>query len=261
MHADEIPTDRGLVERLIATQFPQWAELPIRPVASAGTDNALYRLGADMVVRLPRIAGAVKSMDAEQRWLPHLAPLLPVAIPEPLGRGGPGQGYPWPWSVLRWLDGEPPAVDRLADPERLARDLAAFIGALRRLDTAGAPPAGRRGPLAPRDAQTREAIAALSGMVDTDAVTAAWDAALQVPEWQGAPVWLHTDISPGNVLVAGGRLSAVIDWAGAGVGDPACDLPIAWNLLPAGVRDLFRETLDVDDETWARGRGWALSMR
>jgi len=116
MHADEIPTDPGLVERLIATQFPQWAELPITPVASAGTDNALYRLGADMVVRLPRIAGAVESVDAEQRWLPHPAPLLPVAIPEPLGRGGPGQGYPWPWSVLLWLGGEPPAVDRLADP-------------------------------------------------------------------------------------------------------------------------------------------------
>jgi aminoglycoside phosphotransferase (APT) family kinase protein len=260
MHADEVETDTGLVRRRIAAQFPQWASLPVRPVASARTDNALYRLGDALVVRLPRIEGAVQSVDTDHRWLPRLAPLLPVSIPEPLGRGAPGEGYPWPWSVLRWLDGENPAVGQLVDPGRLARELAEFVDALRRIDPADGPRAGRSGPLAPRDTATRDAIKSLHGMLDAQAVSAAWDAALQVPEWDGPPVWLHTDLAPGNILVADGRLSGVVDWAGVGIGDPACDLPVAWNLLPSDVRDVFRGTLGVDDATWARGRGWALSI-
>ncbi len=186
MHADEVETDTSLVRRLLAAQFPQWADLPIRSVPSAGTDNALFRLGSDMVVRLPRIDWAVDSLDNEYHWLPRLAPLLPVAIPVPLARGSSAEGYPWHWSVYRWLEGENPTVDSIDDPRSLATDLAEFITALQRIDPTDGPPAGRGVPLAMRDAQTRTAIEALHGMVDTDAVTAAWDAALEVPEVAGS---------------------------------------------------------------------------
>jgi len=260
MHADEIHTDAQLVARLLAGQFPQWAHLPIEPVSSAGTDNALYRLGDDLVVRLPRIHWAVESLDKEHRWLPRLAPLLPVAIPIPLVKGAPAEGYPWHWSVYRWLDGENPTIDHHGDSRRLAGELASFLTALQRIDPTDGPPAGRGGPLAARDEPTRAAIDALRGMIDTDAATAAWEAALQVPPWTLPPVWVHADLAPGNVLLVGQRLGGVIDFSGLGLGDPACDLAIAWNLLPEGVRDLFRTTLQVDDATWARGRGWALSI-
>jgi aminoglycoside phosphotransferase (APT) family kinase protein len=221
MHADEVAMDAALVRRLVATQFPHWAGLPIVPVPSAGTDNALYRLGEHLVARLPRIHWAVPSVDRELYWLPRLALHLPVAVPEPLGRGEPGEGYPWPWSVYRWLDGENPDVDHLDDAELLATELARFVSALHRMDTAGAPPAGRGVPLAERDAATRSAIDALHGMVDITAVTAAWEEDVRAPTWSGPPVWVHGDLSPGNLLLVGGRLSAVIDFGGLGVGDPA----------------------------------------
>jgi aminoglycoside phosphotransferase (APT) family kinase protein len=260
MHADEVSTDAGLVGRLLAAQFPQWAGLPIERVPSAGTDNALYRLGDDMVVRLPRIDWAVGGVENADEWLPRLARLLPVAVPVPLARGTPALGYPWPWSVYPWLEGENPTVDRLHHPELLASDLAQFIDALRRVALAGGPPAGRGVPLAERDEPTRVAIAALRGMVDTDAVTDAWEAALRTPAWSGRSVWVHGDLAPGNLLLRDGRLAAVIDFGGVGVGDPACDLMPAWNLLPLHTRGGFRTTLGVDDATWDRGRGWALTV-
>jgi aminoglycoside phosphotransferase (APT) family kinase protein len=260
LHADEIHTDPELVAQLLAGQFPHWAHLPVRRVASAGTDNALYRLGDDIVVRLPRIHWAVDSLDKEHQWLPRLAPRLPVAIPVPLAKGVPAHGYPWHWSVYRWLDGENPTIDHHGDPRQLAADLASFLTALQHIDPTGGPLAGRGGPLATRDEPTRAAIAALHGEVDTDAVIAAWEAALQAPPSTLPPCWIHADLSPGNVLLVRQRLSAVIDFSLVGLGDPACDLPIAWNLLPEHVRDLFRTTLGIDDATWARGRGWALSI-
>jgi aminoglycoside phosphotransferase (APT) family kinase protein len=260
MHEDEVHTDVALVRRLLAGQFPHWAGLPIERVPSAGTDNALYRLGGDMVVRLPRIHWAVDDVDKEQEWLPRLAPLLPVAIPLPLARGEPAEGYPWRWSVYRWLAGEHPSVDGLTDAGSLATQLAEFVAALHRIDPTGGPPAGRGVPLRKRDAPTRAAIDALQGAVDTAAVTAAWEAALDVPAWPGPPVWVHGDLAPGNLLTVDGRLTAVIDFGGLGVGDPACDLIVAWNLLPADTRDVFRTALAVDDATWDRGRGWALSV-
>jgi aminoglycoside phosphotransferase (APT) family kinase protein len=258
MHADEVHTDAPLVGRLLAAQFPRWADLPIRPFPSAGTVNAMYRLGDDMVVRLPRIGRYIEDAEKEHRWLSRLAPLLPVAIPVPLAKGTPGEGYPFSWSVYRWLDGESPAVDRLANPSSLAADLAEFVTTMRSLDLADAPPASFRGPLAAHDAAARTAIEESRGMVDTVAVTAAWEAALRAPEWPGPPVWVHADLMPGNLLVLEGRLAAVIDFSAVGVGDPACDLMVAWNLLPAGVRDEFRAAVRVDEATWARGRGMAL---
>lgn len=260
MHADEVDIDASVVQRLLGAQFPQWANLPIRAVPSAGTDNALYRLGEDWVVRLPRIESAVQDVDKEREWLPKLAPDLPLPIPVPLATGTPAEGYPWPWSVYRWLEGENPRVDRLTNPSGVATQLAQFVLALQQIDSAGGPPARRGRPLPVQDAPTRAAIEALGGMIDTAAATAAWDAALEAPQWSGSAVWVHGDLSPGNVLIAKGRLSAVIDFGCLGVGDPACDLIVAWNLLPADQRDVYRAALQVDHATWARGRGWALSV-
>ena len=265
MHSDEVDTDPSLVSRLLADQFPEWADLPIEPVESSGTDNAIYRLGEDMAVRLPRIPGDTATIDKELRWLPELAPLLPVAIPLPLAKGSPGQGYPWHWSVHRWLDGESVNVERMADPVGLAQDLGGFVAALRRIDGAAGPipeQEGSRGlPLARRDAATRDAIVALDGVVDTRAVTAAWEAALRAPTWQRPGVWIHGDLLSGNVLVDGnGRLSAVIDFGCMTVGDPACDVMAGWTLFSAEGREAFRSAIAVDDATWARGRGWALSF-
>ena len=265
MHVDEVETDVTLVRRLLAAQFPQWADLPIEPVPSAGTDNALYRLGDDMAVRLPRIHWATGQVEKEQRWLPKLAPHLPLAIPVPLAMGEPGEGYPWRWSVYRWLEGENTTLEQLDDPHQAAVDLARFITALQHIDAAGGPPPGEhnssRGvPLATRDARVRAAIAALDGMIDSGAVTAAWEAALRAPVWPGAPVWIHGDLQGGNLLAREGRLCGVIDFGCLGVGDPACDLIVAWNFLSAETRDTFRAALAVDDATWERGRGWALSV-
>jgi aminoglycoside phosphotransferase (APT) family kinase protein len=265
MHADEMETDVSLVVRLLTTQFPQWADLPIEPVPSAGTDNALYRLGADMAVRLPRIHWAAEQVDKELQWLPRLAPFLPLAIPIPLARGNPGEGYPWHWSVYRWLEGENATIERIADPRQAAIDLARFIAALQRVDSTGGPPPGphnfsRGEPLAMRNTRTRDAIAALRGELDVGVVTVVWDAAVGAPAWHGPPVWLHGDLQSGNLLAVQGRLTAVIDFGGLGVGDPACDVMAGWTFLTADTRDIFRAALQVDNATWARGRGWALSV-
>jgi aminoglycoside phosphotransferase (APT) family kinase protein len=258
MHADEADIDVGLVRRLVAGRFPAWAGLPVEPVTSSGTDNAMFRLGDDLAVRLPRIAGAAGNVDLERTWVPRLAPHLPVAVPAPVGVGEPTGEYPFPWTVCPWLPGTNPTVGDTA-PE-LAHDLAAFVTALRAVDPTGAPKAGRGVPLAARDAPTRAAIAASDGLVDTAALAAIWADALRIPPWDGPPAWAHADLSPGNLLVRDGRLTAVIDWGAAGVGDPTVDLIVAWNLLPASARPAFRAALDVDDDTWHRGRGWALSI-
>jgi len=265
MHDDEVHTDASLVGRLLAAQLPQWAKLPVTPVQSAGTDNAIYRLGDEMAVRLPRIHSAVLQINKEQQWLPKLAPHLPLAIPLPLAKGKPGEGYPWPWSVYQWLKGENASLERIADPIQAATDLAQFITALRQIDSTGGPLPGahnffRGVPLAVRDAETRAAIANLHGMLDTEAITAAWDVALQSPGWKAEAVWIHGDLQSGNLLAQRGRLSAVIDFGGLAVGDPACDLQIAWNLFSSEARNVFRDLLQVDDAAWARGRGWALSV-
>ncbi|MDX2548531.1 aminoglycoside phosphotransferase family protein [Streptomyces sp. WI04-05B] len=263
MHSDEVEIDASLVRRLIARQFPEWAGLPVERLESAGTENAMFRLGCDLVVRLPRHPGAVGGIAHEQRWLSLLGPRLPVAVPEPLGRGGADEEFPWPWSVFGWLDGRNPAVDALRSPETLARELAGFVRALRRVDAGGGPAHARAVPLSARDTDTRAALARLTGTadrVDTEAVTALWEKALRAPEHAGPPVWAHADLSPGNVLVTEGRLNAVIDFGCTGIGDPAVDLIVAWNLLPAGVRGTFREAVGADDAEWARGRGWALSI-
>jgi aminoglycoside phosphotransferase (APT) family kinase protein len=266
MHPDELTIDAPLVRRLIEEQLPQWSDLRIELVRSSGSDNAMYRLGEDMVVRLPRRDGrTVESLEKECEWLPRLAPHLPLAIPVPLARGAPGAGYPCSWAVYRWLDGETATIDLLDDARRSASDLARFLAALQGIDGTGGPSPGdhnflRGVPLATRDDAVREAIAALRGELDVVALTAAWEAALEGPDWQGPPLWIHGDFADGNLLADRGRLTGVIDWGGIALGDPACDLMVAWSFLPAAARELFRTALAVDDATWSRARGWALSV-
>lgn len=264
MHADEVHTDAALVRRLLAEQLPQWAGLPIAPVPSAGTDNAIYRLGDDKAVRLPRIHWATGQVDKEREWLPRLAPHLPLQLPVQLAVGEPGAGYPYRWAVYRWLEGQSANAAHIADRRQAAVDLAQFIAALQRIDPAGGPGALehnlRGAPPATRDAGTREAIAAMGAMIDADTATQLWEAALRAPAWDRAPVWFHGDLLPGNLLFERGRLSAVIDFSGLGVGDPSCDLMCAWGLFAGESREAFRAALGVDDATWARGRGLALSQ-
>jgi aminoglycoside phosphotransferase (APT) family kinase protein len=262
MHADRVDIDVALVGRLVARQFPQWAELPIEPVAISGWDNWTFRLGQDKSVRLPSAEGYAPQVDKEHRWLPSLAPHLPLPIPVPLAKGLPDEGYPFNWSVYRWLGGESATVERINDLSEFATALADFLTALQRIDPTGGPPAGphsffRGAPLTVYDAETRRAVAALDGKIDADAVTAVWEAALEAT-WNGPPVWFHGDVAAGNLLVRDGCLAAVIDFGCAGVGDPACDLAIAWTLFSGKSREAFRAALPVDGPTWARGRGWAL---
>lgn len=262
MPADTVAIDASLARRLVAAQFPQWADLPVTPVAFGGWDHKTFHLGADMTVRLPSAAAYSQQVEKEQRWLPRLAPFLPLAIPCPLAMGKPSAFYPWPWSVYRWIEGETAKIERIADLRAFATTLAEFLVALQRIDASGGPKAGRHnfyrgGKLTTYDAETRQAIAALDGRIDTGAVTAVWDAALAT-DWQLPPVWVHGDISAGNLLVKNGRLVAVIDFGSSGVGDPACDLSIAWTLLRGDSRNAFRTALPLDRGAWARGRGWTL---
>lgn len=261
MHPDEVGTDADLVRRLIAEQFPQWAGRPVVPVASAGTDNALYRLGDDLVARLPKIAWAVPELERRSKWLPRLAPHLSHEVAVPLAIGEPADGYPWKWSVYPWLAGSNPVVGEVQQPDVLAADLARFILSLRALDPNGGPAAGfsRGGPLERRDETTRRAIDRLDGLIDSDAVTDAWEASLAVTSSADGEVWLHADLAPGNLLVVDDRLKAVIDFT-PGVGLPDCELIIGWNLLPDEARAVLRSALDVDDDAWIRGRGWALTI-
>ncbi|ESX84012.1 aminoglycoside phosphotransferase family protein [Mesorhizobium sp. LSHC412B00] len=260
---DPKPTiDTDLVRRLVNAQFPQWRHLPVRPVAFGGWDNRTFHLGNDMTVRLPSAAPYALQVEKEHRWLPRLAPLLPLPIPVPLAMGEPGEDYPWQWSVYRWIDGETAKTAEIADRRQFAVDLAKFLIALRRIDPAGGPPAGqhnffRGGSLSVYDNQTREALQALEGQIDTQAATAVWDAALAAT-WQGSPVWFHGDVAWGNLLVQNGRLSAIIDFGTSGIGDPSCDLAIAWTFFQGESREAFRAAIDVDEATWARGRGWTL---
>ena len=268
MHADERPLDAAFVRRLLAGQLPALSGLPLSPVPSLGSDNAMYRLGDELLVRLPRwrpskAAGA--RLEKECRWLPWLAPRLPLPIPALVGVGEPADGYPFRWAVLRWLEGEPARLERSGDQERAAADLARFLTCLQAADPTGGPAPGphnafRGVPLGERDRSTREAIDRVGSTAEAAPILAAWEEAVSAPEWEGAPRWIHGDLDARNLLVRDARLSAVVDFGCLGVGDPACDAMAAWKLFTAKPRELFRRELGADDATWARARGWAISQ-
>ncbi|SFP91456.1 Predicted kinase, aminoglycoside phosphotransferase (APT) family [Mesorhizobium sp. NFR06] len=254
--------DTDLVRRLVDAQFPKWRDLPVGPVAFSGWDNRTFHLGDAMTVRLPSAAPYSLQVEKEQRWLPKLAPLLPLPIPTPLAMGEPAEGYPWHWSVYRWIEGDTAKTGRIDDLDAFAVSLADFLVALRGIDPTGGPGPGqhnfhRGGPLTVYDSEARQAIAALEGRIDTQAAAAVWEAALAAT-WHGSPVWFHGDVASGNLLVKDGDLSAVIDFGTSGVGDPSCDLAITWTFFEGASREAFRARIAVDATAWARGRGWAL---
>ncbi|MQY13243.1 hypothetical protein SRB5_33860 [Streptomyces sp. RB5] len=253
--------DAALVRRLLAARFPAWAGLSLREAPDAGSDHVIFRLGDDMAVRLPR-DWAAHQASKDERWLPLLAPHLPLPVPVPLAVGEPGFGFPHRWSVVRWLPGTVATASGLASRPEAATELAGFLRALREVPPPAALGAGSTSDLsawalADRDARTREAIAAVEGVFDTAALTRVWEDALAADPWSGPPVWFHGDFHVGNLLTLNGRLSAVIDFGGLGLGDPACDLMAAWTALTPASRREFRAALEVDDATWARGLGWA----
>jgi aminoglycoside phosphotransferase (APT) family kinase protein len=254
--------DEQLARRLVGSQFPQWAGLPIRPVELSGWDNRTFRLGDELSVRLPSSASYRLQVEKEQRWLPVLAPVLPLPIPEPVAHGAPGEGYPFAWSVYRWIDGTPAAPGAIADEVAFARSLAAFLVALGRADARGGPEPGehnflRGAHVSVYGEETERAVAALGAEIPRGDVLRVWEAAVAT-RWEREPVWFHGDVAGGNLLLRDGRLAAVIDFGSSGVGDPACDTVIAWTLLDGASRDAFRTEYGGDAALWARGRGWAL---
>jgi len=260
-HADEVPTDAALARRLVAAQFPEWAHRPVVAAPSQGTDNAMFRLGDELAVRLPRVPWAAAPLEREYRWLPRIAPHLPVAVPLPRALGRPADGYPWHWTVCRWLVGEHPTVGDETDasaaartPQHdLARDLAAFARAMRDLDPDGAPTTAWPRPVAEEDEFVSGQLAAV-GATELDAF---WSAARSARP-PATRTWIHGDLSPGNLLVADGRLTGVLDFGTMGLGDPASEHRVAWNLLEPDARETYRAAVNADDAEWARARGWAL---
>jgi aminoglycoside phosphotransferase (APT) family kinase protein len=250
------------VRRLVADQFPAWAGLPVVPVLEDGWDNRTYRLGPALTVRLPTAQRYVAAVAKEDRWLAVLAPQLPLPVPLPVGTGRPAEGYPHPWSVRRWLEGRPVRRHRLEDAVAFARDLARFLRALRSVDPTGGPAAGahsfyRGCSLEHYDGETRAALQSLGNAVDRHGLEALWEVALS-STWTGPGVWFHGDVAAGNLLLDHtGTLSAVLDFGTSGVGDPACDLVVAFTLLHGRSREVFRESMGLDDHAWARARGWA----
>lgn len=265
LHDDEVDIDAALVERLVAEQFPAWGGRPAVVVERSGTDNVTFRLGDELAVRLPRTAEKQGQVEMDLTWMPRLAPYVSLPVPEPLGLGDPGAGYPFSWGVYRWLPGEPYDATRV-DGEQAAYAIAEFVRSLQEVDVTGAPvpPAGdvfaRGTPLHPRDELFREALDELRDFFDTALVLDAWEASLAADTWDGVPKWIHGDLMPGNVLVADGKISAVIDFGTARAADPAGDVLAAWWLFDHHSRQTFRTALSVDSETWSRSRGWALSL-
>jgi aminoglycoside phosphotransferase (APT) family kinase protein len=260
MHPDELGINEPLVRSLIDEQFPEWRDLRLRAI-SWGTVNAVYRLGEELAVRLPRRAEWASNLEQEVRWLPVLAPSLPLPIPEPVALGAPSEDYPLTWAVYRWLNGTPMLEAVRVDQSAIADELAAFVTAMQRIERPSDPPVSNRSvPLAEHDKAIRASIPQLAADgIDVAAVSAAWEHALAAPGWCGPPVWLHGDLMPTNLLVRDdGALAGVLDFGVCTTGDPACESLLAWMTLTPPARAYYRKLVEIDDAAWARARGWAL---
>ncbi|MBS0651634.1 MAG: aminoglycoside phosphotransferase family protein [Verrucomicrobia bacterium] len=262
MEVNPLRIDAGLVRSLVAAQFPQWKELPVQPVALSGWDNRTFHLGDQMLVRLPSAKEYAFQVEKEHRWLPKLAPQLPLPIPVPLAMGEPAMGYPWKWSVYRWLEGETAATAPIDDLKKFAADLADFLNALQKIDPEGGPLPGpenfyRGGQIKVYEPEMLQALVLLKNRIDVEAARGVWEKALATT-WSRPPVWIHGDVSGGNLLVQKGELRGVIDFGQVAIGDPACDLSMAWTMFSGESREAFRSKLCLDEGTWMRGRAWTL---
>lgn len=261
MHENEFFIDTKLVHRLLDSQCRQWTHLSLESVISSGTDHALFRLGKELVIRLPRLDGAINNINKEWEWLPQISPFLKTPISEPLFKGTSTEFYPYPWLVSPWHQGSNPLLEQENEYEQLAKDLASFINQFHTIPLVNGPYSRRGVPLKAFDEETRNAIQQLDGEIRTKQVTKIWEHFLELPYWQKAPVWVHGDLLPGNIIIDNNRLNAVIDFSDLGVGDPACDLIVAWSLFNRNSRIVFKKhLLDLDEQTWQRGQGLALSI-
>lgn len=261
MHENELEIDEDLVRTLLQSQCPDWAHLPLKAVPSSGTEASLFRLGDNYVVRLPRLAGADANINKEYEWVPKIAQQLKTPLSLPLFKGHAHPTYPSSWVISQWNDGVNPPFEQENEYGLLAQDLGHFINKFQRLDLAHGPLSRRGVPLNQLDQQTKRALDELQGEIDCHKVANLWDQLISIPLWPHDPVWIHGDLLPGNILIQDNRLKAVIDFSDVGIGDPACDLIIAWALLNPPSRKIFQTTLENKDEnTWQRGRGWALSI-
>ncbi len=261
MHKNELEIDEELVRMLLKTQIPNWANLPLKRIPSSGTDNALFRLGNEYIVRLPRLLGANDNILKEYVWVPQIAQLLKISISKPLFKGTSGEIYPSFWMIIRWSEGYNPDFEQENEYRLLAKELASFLNELHGIELTNGPFSRRGVSLKEIDQETNNAISQLEDEIDIQAVTQLWEGLRDVPFWNKAPVWIHGDFLPGNILIQNDHLSAVIDWSDVGIGDPACDLIIAWSLLNKNSRKIFKGSLEnMDEDTWQRGRGWALSI-
>lgn len=261
MNAKQVLIDKSLVHH-VSTQFPEWKNLTITPVEPGGWDNRTFRLGKNMLVRMSSAKRYEYGIQKEQKWLPKLAPHLPLLIPYPIALGKPDLAYPYEWSIYRWIEGETAEKGPISNYANFAISLAQFLIALQNIDSTNGPMAGahnfyRGGSLRVYDSEMRQAITLLKGKIDKKTVIEIWESALAT-SWNQSPVWVHGDISPGNLLVKNGQLYAIIDFGGLAIGDPACDLGITWTFFTGESREIFRKTFSFDSETWARGRAWTL---
>lgn len=251
-----------LVKQLIIEQFPVWSDLEIKPVKLSGNDNRTFHLGDNMSVRLPSAECYVPQVEKEHKWLPILANKLSLPVSKPLAKGSPSKYYPWPWTINEWIDGESSSKENISDLSQFAKDLGQFLKEFQSIDANGGPIAGkhnffRGGDLAVYDKETRDSIDQTKEFFNKDLLTDIWQLAL-CSKWEREPVWVHGDIAPGNLLVKNGKLCAVIDFGILGVDDPSCDAAMAWTFFDTNSRNVFKNVLNFDENTWHRARGWAL---
>lgn len=259
LHDDELEINDNLVRNLICEQFPKFSTLPIKNLNSTGTDHNIYHLGSKMCIRLPRTSDAAKQVEVEQYWLPKFTN-LPLEIPTPIGHGSPTDSYPLPWSIYNYIEGENTTITDISTSRDSAINLAKFLKSFQAIKTDGAHFCRRGSPLQTQDSEVRSAIKSLSDEIDTDIVLKLWETCLIAPKYSGQPVWIHGDLLPSNLIAKNGILSAIIDFGLMGIGDPACDLLPAWSIFGSDARNIFRQNMQIDDATWARGIGWALAI-
>ena len=264
LHDDQVDVDEALARRLLGEQMPEYAAMPLRRVRSGGTENAVFRLGEELAVRMPIHPGGVGGLLKEVRWLPAVSGHLSLQVPELVATGSPTEHYPFPWAVVRWIPGEDALTGRIDPLPEAARTIGGFVAELQRIDMTGAPPPGSEGfvrglPLAGRDTAFRAALTRCVGLLDVERVRAVWEDALAAPDWDGPPVWLHADLIPGNLLLRDGRVVAVLDFGAMATGDPAYDVTAAWHVLDRDSRTVFREIVAADEATWRRARGLVVS--
>jgi aminoglycoside phosphotransferase (APT) family kinase protein len=260
MHADEIDISFDLIKDLLFKQFPKWSHLPLKLMRPEGTDNAMYRLGNDKLIRLPRKESSSFSIEKELTWLPKLGVHLPLSIPNIIAKGVSDKNYPFTWLILEWLDGSSPDKENMVDEHKAAANLASFVKSMQKIKFDGAPNCRRGKPLSTCDDEVKRSIPLLNGFYKIELLKNLWELALKTPQWKKDPVWVHGDLHAGNLLAKDKKIIGVIDFGLAGIGDPACDMMIAWTFLNKKSRKIFHSIVQPDKDTWNRGRGWALFL-